>query len=132
MPASPGITITTHGMSNEYARGTTDVPRSLGYAVVVYIYVPTIAGAPYAEGWWGPKPYWDTPFSPIGDDGSWSCLINTGAYDMSATEIVAYVVPTTSSPPIAAGSNAYDIGQQYGHDKIPTPPGMVASAHVNR
>lgn len=132
MPATPTVTATA-SMSSDYMTGTTNVPGSLGYSVCVYIYVPTITGAPYAEGWWGPKPYWNSWKTAINADGTWSCDINTGGYDQEASEVMVYVAPNTATVPIAAGSNAADIDQQYGKNNGRTPAmEAIAVAHVNR
>ncbi len=63
------------------------------YKVAVYIYV---------GGWWT-KPTFANPLTNIGLDGSWECDITTGGNDPLATQIVAYLVPKTFSPPPMSG-----------------------------
>jgi len=65
------------------------------YAVAVYIEV--------YGGWWN-KPNWDSRLTPIGTtDGKFTCDITTGGKDQTATQIVAYLVPTGYVPPKAEG-----------------------------
>lgn len=64
------------------------------YDVVHYILV---------RGRWWVKPYAATPRSFIGADGTVSADITTGGVDAEATEVRAYVVPKSYSPPIALG-----------------------------
>ncbi len=42
-------------------------------------------------GWWI-KPYFTSPYTTIGNDGTWECDITTGGIDETATEILAYLV----------------------------------------
>jgi len=64
------------------------------YAVAVYILVP-----PY--GWWT-KPQWAwLPTNTV--DCNWICDIVTGGQDKYATEIIAFLVPKDSDPPLASG-----------------------------
>lgn len=70
------------------------------YRVVVYIRV--------SGGWWI-KPYVNTPLTPIRFDGAWRCDITTGGVDPTATEIAAYLVPSTYSPPILLGSSTLPV-----------------------
>ena len=94
-----GITITsvpTKGTSG-FARGTVAgiIPSAYStYNVAVYIYV--------ANGWWN-KPYFATPATTIASDGTWSTNIATGGNDISATEIRAYLIPSTSIIPLING-----------------------------
>jgi hypothetical protein len=66
------------------------------YKVAVYIKV--------GNGWWI-KPYFNTPTTPIGLDGKWSCDITTGGNDTSATQIAVFLIPSTFTP-IGAGGGA--------------------------
>jgi len=61
------------------------------YNVVVYVKV--------ANKWWGPKPQWDNPLTPINPDGSWSCEIVTGGDDQNAQQVSAFLIPRNYSPP---------------------------------
>lgn len=71
------------------------------YHVAVYIRV--------GAGWWT-KPYWSRPATPISADGTWSCDITTGGFDQRATEIVAFLIPATYSPPLASGQATLPAG----------------------
>lgn len=65
------------------------------YGVAVYIKVH--------GGWWT-KPYWNNPVSVIACDGSWVCDITTGGDDLLATDIAAFLVPLTYTPPLATSA----------------------------
>jgi hypothetical protein len=67
------------------------------YGVAVYIKV--------LGGWWT-KPYWNDPVTPINCDGSWTCDITTGGEDAQATDIAAFLIPLTYTPPTAAWEGA--------------------------
>ena len=56
----------------------------------------------FAGGWWT-KPTFATPATTIGTDGVWSCDITTGGSDAYASQIAAYLIPATYSPPLASG-----------------------------
>jgi hypothetical protein len=62
------------------------------YGVAVYIKV--------SGGWWT-KPYFSTPVTEINCDGTWTCDITTGGTDQLATDIAAFLIPSTYSPPLA-------------------------------
>ena len=57
------------------------------------------------SGWWT-KPTWAQPLTPIRADGTWECDITTGGIDERATQIVAFLVPASYAPPLAAGGPA--------------------------
>jgi exo-beta-1,3-glucanase (GH17 family) len=63
------------------------------YGIAVYIKV--------LGGWWT-KPFWNNPVTPINCDGSWVCDITTGGSDSEATDIAAFLIPLTYTPPTAA------------------------------
>ncbi|MFN8494735.1 MAG: hypothetical protein U0350_44445 [Caldilineaceae bacterium] len=67
------------------------------YRVAVYIYV--------GGGWWL-KPYLTQPQTFIYPDGHWVCNITTGGVDQLATEIVAYLIPVTYTPPGLLGATS--------------------------
>ena len=52
-------------------------------------------------GWWT-KPFWNNPVTPINCDGSWVCDITTGGSDPEATDIAAFLIPLTYTPPTAS------------------------------
>jgi exo-beta-1,3-glucanase (GH17 family) len=64
------------------------------YGVAVYIKV--------SGGWWT-KPFWNNPVASISCDGSWICDITTGGEDPQATDIAAFLIPRSYTPPTAAG-----------------------------
>jgi hypothetical protein len=63
--------------------------------VAVYIRV--------SGGWWT-KPYFISPVTEINCDGTWTCDITTGGTDQLATDIAAFLIPLTYSPPLSASS----------------------------
>jgi hypothetical protein len=64
------------------------------YQITVYVYLETCT-----VGWWGPKPTWDDPLTPIAEDGTWETQIVSGGCDHQATRIVAYLIPKGYDPP---------------------------------
>lgn len=95
-PGAPAIEFTfvpPYG-SFQYLRGRVLHVRPADYSAAVYIKV--------RGGWWT-KPYWSNPSTAINQDGTWTCNITTGGVDEEATTIVAYLVPSGYSPPLAAG-----------------------------
>jgi exo-beta-1,3-glucanase (GH17 family) len=62
------------------------------HGVAVYIKV--------LGGWWT-KPFWNNPVTSINCDGSWVCDITTGGEDPQATDIAAFLIPLTYTPPAA-------------------------------
>lgn len=63
------------------------------YGIAVYIKV--------LGGWWT-KPFWNNPVTPIACDGSWVCDITTGGEDAQATDIAAFLIPLSYTPPAAS------------------------------
>jgi cysteine-rich repeat protein len=67
------------------------------YAIAVYIKV---------RGNWWTKPYWNNPVTKFNSDGSWQCDVVTGGVDSEATEVRAYLIPLSYSPPLMSGSQS--------------------------
>ena len=63
------------------------------YRIAVYIYV---------GGWWT-KPTFANPTTSIAIDGSWVCDITTGGSDQNATQVAAFLIPATYTPPPMSG-----------------------------
>ncbi len=85
----PDIQITylpPYGSYGEMLKGIVYGVDPSKYAVIVYIEVEP-------ENWWGPKPLWAQPLTPINADGTWQCNITTGGCDPNATRVVAFLVP---------------------------------------
>lgn len=76
--------------------GAAGVPFSQ-YRVTLYIKVRSV--------WWGPKPYWGSPYTTIAEDGSWRIRFVTGGVDSEATEFSAYLIPTSYDPPDLHGTS---------------------------
>lgn len=64
------------------------------YRVAVYIKV--------GSGWWT-KPSFAAPLTAIASNGTWTTDITTGGSDQNATEIAAFLVPASYSPPQMQG-----------------------------
>jgi hypothetical protein len=67
------------------------------YRVAVYIRV--------AGGWWT-KPTFSNPLTLIQPDLTWTCAIATGGADPCASDLAAFLVPSTYMPPLASGQTA--------------------------
>jgi uncharacterized protein (TIGR03437 family) len=85
--------------------------RPQDYAVATYINV--------SGNYWS-KPYFAQPSVTLNSDGSARIPIVTGGYDTTATDIVAFLIPATLTPPIV------------GPGSLPSIPSAVASFHVPR
>ena len=91
-PGNPAISFTyvpPYG-SFDNLRGQVTHVKPSDCRVVIYIQV--------AGNWWI-KPYSLSPLTIIEPDGSWVCDITTGGIDETATQIVAYLISATYSPP---------------------------------
>jgi len=93
---TPKFSITSIG-ANLSGRAENIYPEE--YRVVAYIKVKS--------GWWV-KPYYSYPLTVINPDGTWVCDITTGGQDDQATEVLAFLVKASYSPPISGGG-ALDI-----------------------
>jgi exo-beta-1,3-glucanase (GH17 family) len=94
-PGSPSIefsSVPPYGSNNNLFGQVLHVNTD-DYRVAVYIYV---------GGWWT-KPTFANPLTNIGLTGVWECDITTGGSDPNATQIVAFLVPATFSPPLMSG-----------------------------
>lgn len=56
------------------------------------------------DGWWT-KPTFAQPLTAIQPDGSWSADIVTSGGDVNATQIAAYLVPSSFTPPDVGGDS---------------------------
>jgi hypothetical protein len=56
--------------------------------------------------WWGPKPYWNDPYTTISSDGSWRTPFVTGGVDSEASEFAAYLIPASLDPPDLRGEGS--------------------------
>lgn len=94
LSARPSIILTSVPPigSFDWLRGATWLASPSDYHIAVYIRV---------EGSWWTKPYWAHPLTRIGKDGRWRCDITTGGIDQQATEIRAYLLRKTYTPPLA-------------------------------
>ncbi|MEM7116261.1 MAG: hypothetical protein AAF614_27740 [Chloroflexota bacterium] len=93
---SPTLTFTTVppvGSSADLVGETTCITPA-DYRVAIYIYV---------GGWWN-KPTHGAPLTTINGDGSWTADIVTHPNDVNATQLVAFLVPASYSPPLISGT----------------------------
>jgi|GEM_PF-60987 len=101
MPGGPGtptieFTYVPPYDSRENLEGRILHARPANCSVVVYIRV--------GSGWWV-KPYSAQPVTAILVDGTWTTSITTGGVDHLATEIIAFLIPKTYTPPILLGTS---------------------------
>jgi hypothetical protein len=97
LSGNPGININSCsviGDMSAVAQGSVTGICPGDYKVAVYIKV--------RGGWWT-KPYWSSPLTPISANGNWACDIVTGGVDQEATQVRAYLVPNSYSPPSMGG-----------------------------
>ncbi len=97
-PGNPSITFTyvpPYGALNAVLEGQECHVPPGNNAMAVYIKVN--------GGWWT-KPYFSNPATPLNVDGSWTCNIRTGGIDEDATDIAAFLIPSTYSPPLLSGA----------------------------
>jgi exo-beta-1,3-glucanase (GH17 family) len=101
------------------------------YRVVVYIFVPGFG--------WVVKPTSAAPLSTIQSDGTWSADVVTGGTDNLATQIAAFLIPLTYSPPLLFGVASLPVGlfnNSVAHLQVGRSPNSVtgritdSSAHV--
>ncbi len=95
-PGTPAISFTAVpplGSSSDLQGQVLHVTPS-DYRVAVYIKV---------AGQWWTKPTEANPVTMIRFDGNWTTDITTGGNDAQATEIAAYLIPSSYTPPIVLG-----------------------------
>jgi hypothetical protein len=96
--AAPGISLTevpaVGSTNNLHGSVTAVTPAS--YRVAVYIKV--------GGGWWT-KPTFESPLTVIQSDSTWVCDITTGGNDPCASDIAAFLVPSSYSPPLGQGES---------------------------
>jgi len=69
---------------SELLRGSVLEVEPDDYKVGVYLFL---------DDWW-PKPTFAEPWTDINPDGTWDCNVATSKYDLDATEIMAFLVPS--------------------------------------
>jgi exo-beta-1,3-glucanase (GH17 family) len=94
------LSVPSPGSSQDWVSGVVESAAPADHVVVVYIEV---------DGqWWGPKPTWADPLTPIRSDGFWNATYATGGNDIAATRFAAYLLPgtavATGIPPVLAGT----------------------------
>lgn len=92
-PGLEAVHVPPYGSSPGVFSGRVVNAAASNLAVAVYL---------FSGGWWT-KPNFDAPLSPVQADGAWSCDVVTGGTDAFATQYAAFLVPATSSVPLAAG-----------------------------
>jgi len=83
--------IPSRSSTTSYVTGKVSGVSPSQYRVTLYIKV--------RGNWWGPKPYWDSPYTTIAADGSWRTSFITGGVDREATTFAAYLIPASYNPP---------------------------------
>jgi hypothetical protein len=98
-PGTPSIALTSVppiGSTNNLKGQVLHVAPADYYAAV-YIDV--------AGGFWT-KPYWDSPETQLDCDKTFTTDITTGVEDQKATEITAFLLPTSYEPPLLGGEES--------------------------
>jgi exo-beta-1,3-glucanase (GH17 family) len=97
-PGTPSIEFTFVPKYNTFRdlKGKVRHVAPAGHRVAVYIRV--------GGGWWT-KPYFASPVIEIWPDGTWTCDITTGGIDQLATEIAAFLIPASYTPPLVGGAS---------------------------
>ena len=96
-PGTPqlGFTYVPGYGTDDKLEGQASHVSTAGYAVAIYIQV--------SGGWWT-KPTFAQPVTALQPDGTWTASIVTGGSDQLATQIAAFLIPTSYSPPALSGS----------------------------
>jgi len=103
---------------NALLQGTTSGINPAEYGVVCYVF------AQEAGGWWGPKPSFTNPITPIQPDGSFSLQFITGGVDEFATLIFVYLKHQSSpAPPQVEGNQLPDYLLDLPNDIVARPHG---------
>ena len=98
-PGTPAVSFTyvpPYGSGNTLEGQVLHVSPA-SYGVAVYIKV--------GGGWWT-KPTFAQPVTAIQTDGTWSVAIVTGGSDQLATDVAAFLIPSSFSPPQLSGAGA--------------------------
>ncbi len=99
-PGTPSLAFTSVPPvgGNDGVKGVEKHVTPADYYVAIYILVPN-------QGWWL-KPYYDSPKTGLGCNGEFSAAIVTGGNDAKATNITAFLLPNSVSPPLLEGQSA--------------------------
>ncbi|KAF5063394.1 Glycosyl hydrolases family 17 [anaerobic digester metagenome] len=99
-PSIALLSVPSPGSTQDWVAGVVEGAVPADWCVVLYIQVDGL--------WWGPKPTWAEPLTPIRSDGFWNATFATGGNDLAATRFTAYLVPLNaveeSVPPALAGA----------------------------
>lgn len=99
-------------------KGKSDISNPGSYGVVCYVFVQE------AGGWWGPKPSFEHPVTPLNPDGTFSLQFITGGYDEFCTRIFVYLKPNSlPDPPHVEGNQLPSALFNYPHDMVARPHG---------
>jgi len=105
---------------NELLQGTTSGINPADYGVVCYVFVQE------GGGWWGPKPSFENPVTPIQPDGSFSVEFITGGYDQYCTRMFVYLKHDLQSDPPQV------MGGELPSSLLDMPCDVVARPHGSR
>ena len=99
-PGTPALAFTSVPAlgSTDPVKGVEEHVVPTEYYIAIYILVPN-------QGWWV-KPYYDSPETKLSCNGEFSSEIVTGGNDANATNITAFLLPTSVSPPLLEGQSA--------------------------
>ncbi|NLX50431.1 MAG: hypothetical protein GXY82_11310 [Methanospirillum sp.] len=96
------LSVPSPGSAQDWVSGAVEDAALADHVVVVYVEV---------DGhWWGPKPTWDAPLTPVRSDGFWNATFVSGGNDIAASRFAAYLLPRSAvgagMPPALAGESA--------------------------
>jgi hypothetical protein len=89
--------IPAYGDINRIVKGKVSGVQRKRHRVIVYL---AVNGR-----WWGPKPYWNDPYTKIKSSGKWAADVTTGGIDELATTYIAFLIRDTYVPPSLAGQS---------------------------
>ena len=123
-PSIALLSVPSPGSTQDWVSGVVEGAVSDEWCVVLYVQV---------DGrWWGPKPTWAAPLTPIRSDGFWNATFVTGGTDLEATRFAAYLLPRSAIgrgiPPALEGASSIPASLDvYPHDEcaraMPAPRG---------
>ena len=101
-PSVALLSVPSTGSAQDWVSGVVEEAAPADYVIVLYVEVDGY--------WWGPKPTWDAPLTPVRSDGFWNATFVSGGNDISASRFAAYLLPVSAIevgvPPKLAGDAA--------------------------
>ncbi len=101
-PSVAFLSVPSTRSAQDWVSGVVEDAAPADHVVVLYVEV---------DGrWWGPKPTWAQPLTPVRSDGFWNATFVSGGNDIAASRFAAYLLPRSAvgagMPPELAGDAA--------------------------